>query len=298
MMNLALACREAGRRDTADRLWRAVRDRVPLATDELALMLTAQSTFGEPVDICHATAAQLLSRRDGQRWAHTRDTSWAIEALAELIHYAPPVKSDAGIAITAGGRTVLDVKKNDANAAGVERVRLRGGDVPSQEAMEIIIRSDGKGPFHVTVEAAGIERLDHAKPRGEAITIARQYETLDGKPITGKIKTGQVIAVHLAVTVASDQSYVIVEDRRPAGLEFADDRLRTVGDRTAAPAETEFRDDRVSTFFPRLPAGKHEWVYYLRAESTGVSHVLPGVAYPMYAEATRGETGTQRVEVE
>ena len=46
-----------------------------------------------------------------------------------------------------------------------------------------------------------------------------------------------------------------------------------------------------------LAAGAHEVVYYLRAETAGTSHVLPGRAYPMYDEKTLGETGAARVEV-
>jgi uncharacterized protein YfaS (alpha-2-macroglobulin family) len=296
MMNLALACREAGRRDTAERLWRAVRDRVPLTTAELALMLAAQSAFGEPVDACYATAGQLLARRQGHRWADTRETSWAIEALAELVGYSPPPQGAAGLAIHVGGKRVLEVKKNDARAAAVERVRLRGGELSSDQGVEIVIQADGKGPFHFAVTATGVERLEHAQPRGEAVRITRRYETLEGKAIQGPVKVGQVIAARVTVETVEDQAYVIVEDRRPAGLEFADDRMRT--GEAAAPAEVEFRDDRVCAFFPRLSAGRHEMIYYLRAESVGVNHVLPGCVYPMYADTMRGETGTQRVEIE
>ncbi len=85
-------------------------------------------------------------------------------------------------------------------------------------------------------------------------------------------------------------NYLIIEDRRPAGCEFAADRLD--GSAAGGAAHVEFRDDRVCAFFTHLDAGRHELVYYLRAETPGVSHVLPGCAYPMYDEKTRGETGS------
>ncbi len=64
-----------------------------------------------------------------------------------------------------------------------------------------------------------------------------------------------------------------------------------------APAEVEFRDDRVCVFYGGLSAGRHEIVYYLRAETPGAGHMLPACAYPMYAESQRGETGSATVEV-
>ena len=47
----------------------------------------------------------------------------------------------------------------------------------------------------------------------------------------------------------------------------------------------------------RLPAGRHEFVYALRAETAGTGHVLPGCVYPMYEDKVRGETGADTVEV-
>jgi hypothetical protein len=46
-----------------------------------------------------------------------------------------------------------------------------------------------------------------------------------------------------------------------------------------------------------LPAGRHEIVYYQRAETLGRCSVLPGRAYPMYDEKALGETASNRLEV-
>ena len=63
-------------------------------------------------------------------------------------------------------------------------------------------------------------------------------------------------------------------------------------------AHREFRDDRLAVFFTALPAGIHELVYFLRAETPGASHVLPGECYPMYREKTRGSTGASEIEIQ
>jgi hypothetical protein len=45
-------------------------------------------------------------------------------------------------------------------------------------------------------------------------------------------------------------------------------------------------------------AAREEQQKRLRAERRGTSNVLPGVAYPMYSDRLRGETGALRVAVE
>jgi len=109
------------------------------------------------------------------------------------------------------------------------------------------------------------------------------------------VKVGRAVAVHVTVELAEAQQYVIVEDRRPTGMEFAHDRL--LGPAASRAANVEFRDDRVCAFFTDLPAGKHELVYVLRAETPWTGHVLPGAAYPMYKETVRGETAAARLTV-
>jgi uncharacterized protein YfaS (alpha-2-macroglobulin family) len=143
-----------------------------------------------------------------------------------------------------------------------------------------------------TLFVAGTLKLDEVGPTGTDVRLARRLETLDGKPLAGPVRVGEVVAVRLSLELKQAQEYLLVEDRRPAGAEFADERLD--GPR---PAHVEFRDDRVCAFFRRLEAGWHELVYYLRAESAGASLILPGCAYPMYADRLRGETGADRLEV-
>src|SRR5262249_53023369 len=123
----------------------------------------------------------------------------------------------------------------------------------------------------------------------------RFVETPDGKPLTGPVRVGQTVRVRLRLELTQREEYLIVEDRRPAGFEFADERVEGQAARSAA--HIEFRDDRVCLFHTALAAGRHELVYYLRAETPGISHVLPGCAYPMYNDTVRGETGSQRLDI-
>src|SRR5262249_28386657 len=144
-------------------------------------------------------------------------------------------------------------------------------------------------------EAPGTQRQDKVEPIGDAIKVSRTFETLDGRPVAGPMTVGRTLAVRLAVVLDRPREYVLIEDRRPAGCEFGDTQFH--GKAAAGLANVEFRDDRVCAFAAALPAGRHEFVYYLRAETPGLSQVLPGRAYPMYDDKVRGETGAARLEI-
>ncbi|MCI0459401.1 MAG: MG2 domain-containing protein [Gemmataceae bacterium] len=292
---LALACRSAGLHEMGERLWAAVRGWQPAGTDRLSLFLNTQIAYGAAWDDCRRSSQQLLALRHGDRWEHTRATSWAIEALSQLLAYAPERRAAARVSVEVGGQRVLDVTNPVELRKLVHRLHLPAGGLPRREGLTIRITADGPELMHFTLRTTGIQRLDEIAPTGKGIKLLRHLETVEGKPLTGPVKVGQVIRVRLQLELEQEERYLIVEDRRPAGCEFADERLEGKVSRNAA--HVDWRDDRVSMFFASLPAGRHEIVYYLRAETPGVSHLLPGCAYPMYREKDRGETAAARVQV-
>src|SRR5262249_34558531 len=156
------------------------------------------------------------------------------------------------------------------------------------EALAVEADADG-APLTFTLRATGTQRMDAAGPTGTAVRLTRHYETLAGRPLAGRVRAGQVIAVRLRLELAEHQDYLLVEDRRPGGTEFAGEVVHPNVKGTVA--SSEFRDDRVCVYLRSLEAGTQEIVYYLRAETPGTFHVFPGCAYPMYAEQLRGETG-------
>jgi uncharacterized protein YfaS (alpha-2-macroglobulin family) len=151
-------------------------------------------------------------------------------------------------------------------------------------------------PVNFALNATGIQRLDKLEPEGREVRISRMLTTVDGKPLPGRIAPGTVLAVRLALDLEKPQSYLIVEGPRPSGCEFADEHLE--GSAAVLAAGTEFRDDRVAVFFPALPAGRHELVYFLRAETRGRTHLLPAMSWPMYNDRLRGATGAETLNIE
>ncbi len=292
---LALACRAAGLREPGERLWAGLRAWQPGMAEELALRLTGQLAFGEPLAACRESAGRLMAQRVGLRWASTQATAGAIEALAEMLTYVTGATAARKVEVLAGGKTLLAVADPADLRKLVYRVRVPASALPPGDALEVEMRADCDETVRCTVVARGVQVLDEVGPSGTDVKVSRTLETPEGKPLTGPVRVGDVVRVRLSVELTRPEEYMLLEDRRPAGCEFADDYLG--GGARPAAAHHEFRDDRLCVFFGALPARRHEIVYYLRAETPGTSHLLPAVAYPMYAEHLRGETGAAAVEV-
>jgi hypothetical protein len=294
--NLALACRAAGLPELGEQLWLKVNTKTGHwhghDTETFALRLNTQVAFGAPYRECRESAARLLARRIGTRWDHTRDTSWAIEGLSNMLGYVPDV-NPGRVQVTLAGKTVLDVKDN--RKSPIQRVRLTANELPAQEALEIRFQSDSDELIQVAVHAIGVQRQDAVAASGKRVRLKRIIETLEGEPSRGPIKVGQVVRVRLQLDLEQPESYLLIEERRASLCEFADERIAGPAARSAV--HKEFRDDRLNVFFTSLPAGRHEIIYYLRGEAPGTCTMLPGCAYPMYDDKARGETASNKLEV-
>ncbi|MEK6235411.1 MAG: hypothetical protein N2C14_11955, partial [Planctomycetales bacterium] len=290
---LALACQAAGLEKEADRLWKQAKGSRLATTESLAILLNAQVVFDASKVEIQAGVAELLTRRKGHRWENTRATSWAIEAMSASLAKVDASSRTPDLRVVINEEEALNAR--DQQRRRTYRVRKSGAQLPVQGGLSIRLQSDDKDFLTYAVTASGVRRLDQARPRGDEVRLLRRLTNLEGAVITGPLKVGQVVAVKLSLELQHSQQYLMVEDRRPSGCEFALEQLQGVGGKAS---HVEFRDDRVCAFFTKLPAGKHELTYYLRAETPGLSHVLPGVAYPMYQETLRGETAGSTLTVE
>ena len=126
---------------------------------------------------------------------------------------------------TLGGKTILDARRPDELRQLVHRVALGAGEIPPREGLDISLSADGDEPFSYTLTAIGTQRLDHFDPVGTNLRVLRRITAPDNAPVTEAVDVGQVVAVHLDVELTAHQQYVMVKDRRPAGFEFASDRL-------------------------------------------------------------------------
>jgi len=293
--HLALACRSAGLVELGEQAYRKTKQWQPHDVETTALKLNTQIAYGDAYSDCHATARALLARRHGTIWNSTRDTAWAIEGLSNMLGFVPEKNLVRRVEVTIGGKKVLDGTKGDDLKKPIHRVHLQGAQLPMQDGIEIRMNVDSDEPIHVAFRAVGVQRLDEVKASGAQVQLMRTLESLDGEPIRGPLKVGEVVRVRLRLHLTEREEYVMIEERRPTLCEFADDHA--TGTAARSIVHQEFRDDRLCLFFASLNAGTHEVLYYLRAETAGRCTVLPGCAYPMYQDKKRGETGSSKLEV-
>ncbi len=184
-----------------------------------------------------------MKLRTGLGWNSTQSTAAALDALSLLVPLLAAEAPAKGVRITIGGREALNLSKPDELKALVYRTRRAGDQLPIQDPLEIAMATEGGAAVYYTVETVGTQRQDKVEPIGDIIKLSRTFETLDGRPLQGKVIAGQSFAVRLRIDLERPQSYVLIEDRRPSGCEFADDHLHGKG--ASNLANVEFRDDRV-----------------------------------------------------
>ena len=120
---------------------------------------------------------------------------------------------------------------------------------------------------------------------------------------------GDVVETRLVVETTEEMSYVLIEDRLPAGFEPLFERVNPyIWDGGPWPLlpiwrdygynRKELRDDRVTFFATWLGAGRHEFTYRMRATRPGLFSALPAEAYPMYRPDIWGRSASDQITVE
>jgi len=242
------------------------------------------------------------SRAGEYEWLYTtHDLAALVTALSEY-DAAERAAVARGITIRARGR-VIDTVSSLAGLIDHGKLRLsltaNGGG------------SDVAVYYYVTVNEVPLRR--NVTPDDQGITVERWYEKYDGKTPVVSVAEGDLVRVHLAVTVRDDRQFVVLDDPLPAGLEAVDLSLETSGLPGPGVKEwgqsseswlygywyggwwspfdhREIRDDRVVYFATQLWPGKYTVTYVARATTPGVFIRPPATATEMYNPAVQGRS--------
>src|SRR5262249_14868919 len=156
--------------------------------EALALQLTAEVEFGEPLEACQATAARLLRKRQGLGWDSTQTTATALAALARMLPYvATTDRPPQRVRVLVHGKGVSGGAAPPRLAGWVCRARAPAEKLTRQGGQEVRLEVVGGGTLTYTVAAAGVRRLDGHAANGTTLRVTRRLETLDGRPLTGPV---------------------------------------------------------------------------------------------------------------
>jgi uncharacterized protein YfaS (alpha-2-macroglobulin family) len=263
----------------------------------------------------------LNNRKNGTYWNSTRDTAFAIEALAEYLKASGEDRPDLSVAIAVDGQTRKEVKITPAELFTIDNAFVLEGKALEAGEHTVSFLKHGKGPLYFNaymsnftledpITRAGLEvkvdrkvyRLlrsdnsqDVAGGRGQA--VSQRVERYRREPLAdlAVLKSGELVEVELEIDSKNDYEYLIFEDFKAAGFEPVEVQSGYNGNDLGA--YVEFRDERVAFFARTLARGKHSVSYRLRAEIPGKFHALPARAQAMYAPELRANSDEIQLQV-
>ncbi|MFZ6027243.1 MAG: MG2 domain-containing protein [Chloroflexota bacterium] len=275
-------------------------------TRTTALVLDAIVQITPQSKLIPGAVQWLMAQRRPQGWGTTNETAYTILALSDHLLGVRQALGMTNLTVELNGEQILsaglDMRQPQQSIeipfemlqSGVNHLRLRqtsaGGDVYYRIYQRLYLAEQ-------EVEAAG------------TIAVRREYVAANG---SDRVAAGDLVEVHLFVTLPQDGYYMILEDRLPGGLEALNDKLNNSGHVQAYPGSEgaerfywrdygynnkEIRADRVSFFITEMAAGEYEFVYLVRATRPGSFVAPPAEIYAMYNESLWGRSANGRVAV-
>jgi len=175
----------------------------------------------------------VLNRRSGH-WASTRETAFAVLALAKFVQVRGEVQDETAVAVLANGTEVGRVTLNrETLLAGAATVALpvaalRGG--PNRIELR---RVAGDGPAYAVALAESWAAGETVKPAGHMAQVTRGFVRQKATPTLigtlridpealvsgGAAVAGEEVQAVVTLTVPNELEYVMVEVPKPAGCE-------------------------------------------------------------------------------
>lgn len=264
----------------------------------------------------------LRQRKHATYWNSTRDTALCIEALAHYAEASGERLSDLRVEILLDGTLHKEVSIGPENLLDFDPGVEFAAEALSTGRHRVEIRKTGTGSlyFHAeleyfsmqdTIRSAGLDvRVERrlfrireetagqgvADRKGQVISQQVAREEREELHDLSRLSSGDLIEVELIVESKNDYEFVVIEDRKAAGLESV--AVQSGYARRGMRAYVEYRDERVALFLRQLPRGRHSLSYRLRAEIPGEFVALPAQAVALYAPELRGNSASTRLIVE
>ena len=283
-------------------------------------LLSRTDPKGEPA----ARLAKYLinNRKNATYWNSTRDTAYAIEALADFIRASGESNPKMAVSILIDGKEAKQVAISAANLFTFDNTLVLTGQELSAGKHSIEFRKDGSGPLYFNVYLTNFTLEDPITKAGLEIKVNRKYyklipvdKTIKAEGSRGqavdqkvekyqrqelanlaKLKSGDLVEIELEIESKNDYEYIIFEDMKAAGFEPVDVRSGYNGN--AMHAYMELRDERVCFFVRSLARGQHSVAYRLRAETPGLFSALPTKASAMYAPELKANSDEIRLGIQ
>lgn len=266
------------------------------------------------------------NRKHATYWESTRDTAYAIEAIAAYFKASGEDAPEMNVEV------IINGNRNPAHKVSINRDNLftfdgtitLTGDSVITGKNTVELHKSGKGTLYANaylevftledrLRAAGLEVKVQRKisklieleketevPDSTGLVVQQQVERFRREPLTdgANVKSGDRIEVELILESKNDYEYLIFSDAKAAGFEALDALRGFISGDGGFSAYMEPRDQTVDFFIRALPRGTHTLRYQLRAEAPGIYKALPAEASAMYAPELRGNSEDIRLTIE
>ncbi|MBK1881095.1 hypothetical protein JIN85_01640 [Luteolibacter pohnpeiensis] len=262
------------------------------------------------------------NRRQGSAWKSTRDTAFAVEAIADYFTASGEGAPEMKVEVLVDGNSLRTVEINRDNLFDFDgTIVLSGEQVPGGKH-QIELRRSGKGTLYANAYLQVFTMEDQLKATGLEVKVQRRVsrlipleketETPDSTGLVthqleqrfrrevlkdgDSVKSGDRIEVELILESKNDYEYLLFSDAKAAGFEPLEALSGYVPGSTLN-AYMEPRNESVNFYIRSLPRGKHTLRYQLRAEAPGTYKALPAMAEGMYAPELRANSDDIRLKV-
>ncbi len=269
----------------------------------------------------------LVRNRRGSRWFSTKDTAFAVYALADYLVASGELRADMTIEVTIDGRPKGSFRITPDNVLTFDgRIMVDAAGLPPGEH-RVELRRTGEGNLYYAAYLDYFTRQDPIEPAGHEVFVTRKYARLVPKEVTktrqvynhekrkyveetyqaidydrmpiqegDALASGDLIEVQLEIEAKNNFEYMIFEDPKPAGCEPVELHSGYPADGGPCVA-VELRDQKTAFFATYLSQGRHPLTYRLRCETPGLFHALPARAEAMYTPYVKANGRSDKLTV-
>jgi len=262
------------------------------------------------------------NRKHATYWESTRDTAFAIEALASYFKASGEDAPRMDAEVLLDGKSLRKISITRENLFTFDGTVTLTGDSLTIGKHEIELRKTGKGSLCANAYLEVFTLEDKLRPAGlevkvvrnisKLITLEKETEVPDATGLIVKqqaarfrrepladgaqLRSGDRVEVELVLESKNDYEYLLFSDIKAAGFQ-ALDSLSGYIDGGGLSAYMEPRDQSVDFFIRALPRGTHTLRYQLRAEAPGIYKALPATAEAIYAPELRANSEDVKLEI-
>jgi uncharacterized protein YfaS (alpha-2-macroglobulin family) len=254
----------------------------------------------------------LMVNRRGGYWLSTKQTAMALYGLLEVMQARRETPQSFSVDVYINGTLARTEAFTAESFTAPDPIVVTA---PGREgANQVRLVKIGGGTLYWSARASFRDTQGaQARSGSRPLAITRKYARLvpvrrnerivyREQPFDGRMNPGDVLTVRLTVAGSKDWRYLMIEDPLPAGVE-------AVQDTTAYPMEredrwrwrwgsqVEYRDNRTVFFQEQFDQGRYEFVYLVKAISSGEFRAVPAQIAPMYVPDITASSEPQTVIV-